>query len=463
MAVRILNHHIHSSIVLLALGEFGVLIGSVLAGVHLFPNGPETGTVFSAGARAAVYATALMLGLVSMGLYSTSLRVRFKSVLIRIVVGMGLGLILVILLFYFLPYLHLQPMALFAAAVMSGAGLALLRATFFWFMDESVFKQRVLVYGAGRRAVSVEDLKRRRDRRGYQVVGFVATPGDIPAIDKNRIVFPHDGLDAFVRHHNIDEIVVAMDDRRQGFPMEDFIQCRMRGVQITELVSFLERESGRVQLDVIHPSWLVFSDGFGVSAMRGATSRTADLLVSLILLAGLWPLMLITALAIKLSEGLSAPVLYRQLRVGQHGHGFILYKFRTMRVDAEADGKARWATSNDDRITPLGRFLRRCRLDELPQFWNVLTGQMSLVGPRPERPEFVDQLTTTVPYYAERHHVKPGLTGWAQLCYPYGASEKDALEKLKFDLYYIKNHSLLFDLAIILQTIEVVLWRKGSR
>ena len=237
----------------------------------------------------------------------------------------------------------------------------------------------------------------------------------------------------------------------------------MRGVRITELVTFLERESGRVQLDVIHPSWLVFSDGFKASMMRGVTSRSTDVLASLVLLAVFWPVMLLTALGIKLTEGLGASVLYRQLRVGQHGNCFFLYKFRTMREDAESDGKARWASSDDDRITPIGHFLRRSRFDELPQLWNVLIGQMSFVGPRPERPEFVDQLMTSVPYYAERHHVKPGLTGWAQLCYPYGASEKDALEKLKFDLYYVKNHSLLFDLAIILQTIEVVLWRKGAR
>jgi sugar transferase (PEP-CTERM system associated) len=330
-------------------------------------------------------------------------------------------------------------------------------------MDESVLQNRVLVYGAGRRAASVEALKTRRDRQGFQLVGFVATPGDIPAVDKNRLVYAYDGLDAFVRHHNIHEIVVAMDDRRQGFPMEQFIECRLNGVRITELVTFLERESGRVQIDVIHPSWLVFSEGFRSGLMRGVTSRSTDVVASLALLTIFAPVMLLVAMAIKLGEGLRAPALYRQVRVGQYGRPFVLYKFRTMRQDAEADGKARWAQTDDDRITPVGAFLRKTRLDELPQLWNVLIGEMSLVGPRPERPEFVEQLTTSVPFYAERHCVKPGVTGWAQLCYPYGASEQDALEKLKFDLYYVKNHSLIFDLAIILQTIEVVLWRKGSR
>jgi sugar transferase (PEP-CTERM system associated) len=376
---------------------------------------------------------------------------------------MGLGLILAILLFYFFPVLHVDRLAVIVAIALSAAGLVLLRAVFFWMMDESVLQHRVLVYGAGRMAASVEALKRRQDRQSFQLVGFVATPGDIPAVDKNRLVYAYDGLDAFVRHHNVHEIVVAMDDRRQGFPMNQFIQCRVRGVRISELVTFLERESGRVQLDVIHPSWLVFSEGFRSGMMRGVTSRSTDVLASVLLLAVLWPVMLLAALAIKLGEGLRAPVFYRQVRVGQYGKAFVLYKFRTMRQDAEADGQARWASADDDRITPVGAFLRKTRVDELPQLWNVLVGEMSLVGPRPERPEFVEQLTTSVPYYAERHCVKPGVTGWAQLCYPYGASEKDALEKLKFDLYYVKNHSLLFDLAIILQTIEVVLWRKGSR
>jgi sugar transferase (PEP-CTERM system associated) len=463
MTIRILNHQIHKSIVVLALAEFGLLVGSVIVGAHLFPTESRPETLISLSSRAAVYATALMMGLVSMGLYSTSLRVRFRSVVVRIAVGMGLGLVLTILLFYFLPFLHVDRVALIAAALLSAAGLVLLRAIFFWMMDESVLQHRVLVYGAGRRAASVEALKNRQNRQSFQLVGFVATSGDIPAVDKNRLVYAHDGLDAFVRHHNIHEVVVAMDDRRQGFPMEQFVQCRLRGVQISELVTFLERESGRVQLDVIHPSWLVFSEGFRSGMMRGVTSRSTDVAASFVLLAVFWPVMLLAALAIKFGDGLRAPVLYRQVRVGQHGHAFVLYKFRTMREDAEADGKARWASSDDDRVTKVGAFLRKTRLDELPQLWNVLIGEMSLVGPRPERPEFVEQLTSSVPYYAERHCVKPGVTGWAQLCYPYGASEKDALEKLKFDLYYVKNHSLLFDLAIILQTIEVVLWRKGSR
>jgi sugar transferase (PEP-CTERM system associated) len=236
----------------------------------------------------------------------------------------------------------------------------------------------------------------------------------------------------------------------------------MRGVRITELVTFLERESGRVQLDVIHPSWLIFSEGFRRNSVREALARVLDVGVSLILLAITWPVILVTALAIKLCDGFAAPVLYRQTRVGRLGEPFELIKFRTMAVDAEANG-AQFAQPRDPRVTKIGGFLRRTRCDELPQLWNVLRGHMSLVGPRPERPEFVAQFNDTLPYYAERHYVKPGLTGWAQLCYPYGATERDTIEKLQFDLYYVKNHSILFDLAIILQTIEVVLWGKGAR
>ena len=332
MTVRILNHQIHTSIVVLALAEFCVLAGSAVAGVYLFPAASYTETLISTSTRAAVYATAMMLGLVSMGLYSTSMRMAFRGVLVRVAVGMGLGLILAVLLIYFLPFLHLDRLALLSAVLLSGCGLIVIRAFFFWMMDESVLQHRVLVYGAGRRAASIEELKRRRDRQRFQVVGFVATQGDIPAIDKNRLVYAHDGLDAFVRHHNVHEIVVAMDDRRQGFPMADFIQCRVRGVQITELITFLERESGRVQLDVIHPSWLVFSEGFRSSLIRGATSRSTDVVASLVLLLFLWPLMLAAAVAIKLFEGPRAPVFYRQVRVGQHGKAFVPVSYTHLRA-----------------------------------------------------------------------------------------------------------------------------------
>jgi sugar transferase (PEP-CTERM system associated) len=245
--------------------------------------------------------------------------------------------------------------------------------------------------------------------------------------------------------------------------MHEFLDSRLAGNDILELTSFLERETGKVRLDVLNPSWIIFGEGFRASQLERWLERGFDILASMALLIIALPLMVGTALAIKIEEGWDSPVLYRQRRVGQHGRLFDVLKFRSMSVDAEKGGRAVWATKDDPRVTRVGAWIRKTRLDELPQLFNVLRGEMSFVGPRPERPEFVEQLEERIPYYRERHTVKPGITGWAQLCYPYGSSERDALEKLQYDLYYVKNRSLLFDLAILVQTVEVVLWGKGAR
>jgi sugar transferase (PEP-CTERM system associated) len=254
-----------------------------------------------------------------------------------------------------------------------------------------------------------------------------------------------------------------MDDRRKSFPLHELLHCRVNGIDVLELVSFLERETGAVRLDVVNPSWIIFSPGFRRSWLRDFVGRSLDITASVLLLAVAWPLMLLAVVAIKLSSRFRDPVLYRQNRVGKDGRVFKVLKFRSMSVDAEADGVARWASAEDERVTGVGAWLRRSRIDELPQLWNVLLGDMRFVGPRPERPEFVSAFAENLPYYRERHSVPPGLTGWAQLCYPYGSSEQDAIEKLKYDLYYIKNRSFLFDLAILIQTVEVIIFGKGAR
>jgi sugar transferase (PEP-CTERM system associated) len=243
--------------------------------------------------------------------------------------------------------------------------------------------------------------------------------------------------------------------------MEEMLACAQRGVGVTDLSSFFEREAGMVKLNVVDPSWLVFSGGFDHSMPRRLSKRFFDLVAAWALLLVAWPVMLMVALCVWLESG--APVFYRQVRVGENGRGFELIKFRSMRTDAEKDGVARWASKDDDRSTRVGRFIRATRLDELPQLLNVLRGDMSFVGPRPERPQFVDMLSQEIRYYGIRHSVKPGLTGWAQLRYPYGASVRDAEEKLKFDLFYVKNQGLVFDLMIMLQTVEVVMFRRGAR
>ena len=330
-------------------------------------------------------------------------------------------------------------------------------------LDQDMFKRRVLVYGAGQRVSSLLELRRRSDRRGFKLVGYMATEGDQLLVPAEHLIPRPGDLFEWVNRNPVDEIVVAMDDRRKGFPMHELLECRVAGIDILELPSFLERETGKVRLDVLNPSWIIFGEGFKASMTLRAIERAFDVAASLGLLAIGAPFMMLATLAIKLEDGLRAPIFYRQHRVGRHGEVFDVLKFRSMRVAAERSGKAQWATTNDPRVTKVGAFIRKTRIDELPQLITVLKGDMSFVGPRPERPEFVDHLEQKIPYYRERHTVKPGITGWAQLCYPYGSSEKDALEKLQYDLYYVKNRSILFDLAILVQTVEVVLWGKGAR
>ena len=274
---------------------------------------------------------------------------------------------------------------------------------------------------------------------------------------------PHDrSLMDMVLSYQVDEIVVAPDDRRLRLPVDEILDCKMSGTMVLDLLSFFEKETSRIKLDVLHPSWIFFSDGFRLSGVAQSSKRALDLFVGVTIFLLGWPLMLLVALAIRMESGRGAPILFHQVRVGLNGKTFRVHKFRSMRTDAEADGIARWASKDDSRVTRVGNFIRKTRLDELPQVFNVLRGEMSLVGPRPERPEFVEQLAHELPFYSERHRVKPGLTGWAQLSYPYGATTEDARNKLEFDLYYVKNASAFLDLIILLETVEVVLWGKGA-
>jgi len=377
--------------------------------------------------------------------------------------------------------LAVPDLAFGATALLTSASLVV-AGSFGWHLildriaRNNAFRRRVVVYGAGRRAASLMQIPARRDQRGMSIMGFLPSVGDqadsialdsfdamaLAAVGERRIELQA-SLHGYCKANNISEIVVAMDDSRWGIPFNAFLECRMGGVQVTDLTAFLERETGKVRVDLAHPSWTIFAGGFTRNTWQARLERGFDVAASLLLLALSWPVMLVTVLAIKLEEGLTASVLYRQVRVGERGQPFELLKFRSMRTDAEGDGKARWASANDNRVTRVGRVIRKLRIDELPQILNVLTGQMSLVGPRPERPEFVSQLDRAIPFYCERHTIKPGVTGWAQLCYPYGADERDAAEKLQYDLFYLKNRNLLFYLAILLQTVEVVLCGKGAR
>ncbi|MGH8326482.1 MAG: TIGR03013 family XrtA/PEP-CTERM system glycosyltransferase, partial [Steroidobacteraceae bacterium] len=381
----------------------------------------------------------------------------------RVAVALLAGFVITAGLFYIVPALWMEGGLLALAAVGGLCGVTVSRVIFSHVVDEDVFKRRVLVYGAGESAAAIAGLRRRADRRGFVLVGFVPTRLSERAVTTDRLLNPSGSLVDLCEKLGVVEVVVAMDDRRNGFPLAELLQCRLAGIDVTELLTFLERETGRVRIDVLNPSWLIFGEGFRRDPLRLVTTRLLDVIGSLAVLTLTLPVTLLTVLALKLQDGWRAPVLYRQRRVGLGGRLFNVLKFRSMRMDAEGDGRARWAQKQDPRVTGVGSFIRQTRIDELPQLLNVLRGQMSLVGPRPERPEFVAELAERIPYYVERHCVKPGITGWAQLCYPYGCSEQDALEKLQYDLYYVKNSSLLFDLAILLQTAEVVVMGKGAR
>jgi sugar transferase (PEP-CTERM system associated) len=267
-------------------------------------------------------------------------------------------------------------------------------------------------------------------------------------------------MQRLIAEHRIDRIVVGLSDRRGKLPVEELLRAKMAGIRVEDATTTYERVTGKILLDDLRPSWLIFSDGFRVSGATRLMKRAVDLVFSLVLAIVTLPLMLLTALLVLLEDG--RPILYRQERVGENGGTFVLSKFRSMRKDAEHGGTPIWATDGDDRITRVGRFIRKTRLDELPQLWNVVRGDMSFVGPRPERPFFVEQLAQDIPFYNQRHAVKPGLTGWAQVKYRYGASREDAMEKLRYDLYYIKHLSVVFDLTIVFDTVKVVLFRKGA-
>jgi sugar transferase (PEP-CTERM system associated) len=451
--------------VLLALIEGGLLLLAphLVTWIGIGSFGDEFGTSsHPVLVGSIVFAIFGIVSLIAVGLYSTRQRTDLTGVAVRVVAGITAAIVLSALVFYFLPSISIGRRTLLMAAPIGAVASLALRVVFERLFEDELFKRRVLVYGAGRRASTLLALRRRSDTRGFRLVAFMAAEGDESSALDSRLVRRPPDLFRWSREQQIDEIVVAMDDRRRDFPMEELLECRLAGIDVLELATFLERETGKVRLDVSNPSWIVLGEGFRESPLLQAIERTFDIVVSIVLLLPALPLMLLTAIAICIEDGLSAPVFYRQSRVGRYNQPFQIRKFRSMCQNAEEEG-AVWALPRDPRITRVGAIIRKTRIDELPQLINVLRGDMSFVGPRPERPEFVDELAKSLPYYRSRHAVKPGITGWAQLCYPYGASDHDALEKLQYDLFYVKHRSLIFDLAIVLQTVEVVLWGKGAR
>jgi sugar transferase (PEP-CTERM system associated) len=467
VTLRIFDGNIHR-LGLLALCEAAVVAVALYAAIFIrFAGSSSPLAAFEAsrgpfGPRALAIAAVFIVALAALGLYQLRHRTRFTAVFVRLIIAMAVAQVALALLFYAAPGLDVGRGVMGLTGAFALTGLAITRFAFLRMVDEEFFKRRVLVWGAGARARAIgKRLRRRTDQRGFRIVGYVRAPGDGGDVPKGPMFRANTGLVRLALRNRIEEIVVAMDDRRGGFPTAELLECRLRGIRVTDILTFLERESGRVSVELMHPSWLIFSNGFRCDFLRLATKRTFDVLVSLAILIAAAPVALAAAAAIWLED--RGPILYRQLRTGQNGRTFRMVKFRSMRVNAESDGRAVWAKLDDPRVTRVGAWIRRLRIDELPQVVNVLLGHMSFVGPRPERPEFVAQLAEQIPHYRDREVVKPGITGWAQVNLPYGASVEDSRNKLAYDLYYVKRRSLFLDLLILVGTVRVVLFQEGSR
>ena len=411
----------------------------------------------------------VIVSALSVGLYESKLRETFRGIIRRIFVSVALGyFVMEILGNTFLAYIDLHQYFLPIAAGLCIVALVIFR----YFINRlgllGLGQTKIVVIGAGERASIIEKRMRREvDRFGFELLGFIPIPGDNreEGIQNEKLV--HVKVDEnfrnFIADNDIDEVVIACDQRRGTLPVEILYDCRLRGVEVTDLLDFMERETGQIVVNLMYPSWVIYSNGFNSqNYLRDALDYGMNSLLAFVVLMFTWPFMLLTALIIYFEDnsGVKASVFYKQERVGLNGKLFNIIKFRSMRPDAEKDG-AKWATTNDDRVTRVGQFIRKYRIDELPQLLNVFRGEMSFIGPRPERPQFVEQLIREIPYYNQRHNVKPGLAGWAQLNYPYGASVEDSMEKLKFDLYYVKHQSLMLDILILIRTVEVVLFGKG--
>jgi sugar transferase (PEP-CTERM system associated) len=401
----------------------------------------------------------VFLAAVMMGLYQRQFIADLRIAFLRLMAANALAFFMLSILFYLAPDVRIWMTALLPAFLLAFIFMFAARALFLSMSDAERFKRRTLVVGADDQAMEIIKLE---PDSAFHCVGFVPLGDTLVRVPTDRLVSCDALLVDEIQRRDVDEIVVAMAERRGVLPTDDLLACRLKGIQVVDFWSFMEREKGQVELDALKPSWMIFAEGFAATTrFQQISKRFFDIVTSLILLVFTTPVTIITAVMIYLQD--RGPVFYRQERVGLYGETFFLFKFRSMREDAEKDGVAQWAQAKDPRVTALGTFIRLTRIDEIPQVLNVLRGEMSFIGPRPERPTIVEDLAKEIEYYHYRDTVKPGITGWAQINYPYGASVEDAIQKLKYDLYYIKNYNLFLDFLILLQTVRVVLWPQGVR
>src|SRR5437016_7900399 len=417
----------------------------------------------SVAGPALVFAVVIVTLNIAFGMYRRADKLTSSTYLVRMFLVPAIGVPLAYLIVDVLPTGRLLQDNVGTAVLVAIGGLLLIRHVVVLPLVANLVPHRVLVLGTGPEARLVEASLSAANLPGMNLVGFFALDKvKEMVVSPQRVIAKGGPLEQAVRQLRINEIIVAVRQQRGGvLPLRSLLDCRLNGVRVTDLSRFFERVHGQVPIESLKASWLIYGSGYRQNWRRTFMKRVFDVIVAAILLVVTFPIMLLTAILIVLEDG--EPIIYRQERVGARGTTFTLLKFRSMAKNAEIDGKASWASVNDARITRVGRFLRRTRIDELPQLLNVLKGEMSFVGPRPERPEFVAMLTEQIPFYAVRHSVKPGLTGWAQVRYSYGATVEQSVEKLEYDLYYVKNHTLVLDLVILLETVRVVLLGEGAR
>lgn len=397
-----------------------------------------------------------------LGLYRRLSVRSFTETRARAVLAIYLALPVAYILYALLPIATVNRELIHLSAMSAIFGMLVTRVGATHKASTKMLRRRILVFGTGLQAVAVRQALEHSDPSA-EIIGFYPGSGnDQPNVSPNLILSRDYSLTDSARKLNADEIVVAISERRGGaMPLRELLDCKLQGIRVLDLASHFEQTLGQIRLDALYAGWLIFGDGFGQGAVRTLVKRVFDIIFASILIILAAPIMLVAAVLIVVEDGF--PLIYRQERVGLNGRLFNVIKFRSMRRDAEKDGKPVWAAAHDNRVTRVGQIIRKLRIDELPQLISVLKGDMSLVGPRPERPFFVDQLTKEIPFYAVRHSVKPGVTGWAQVRFHYGATVEDSAEKLQYDLYYVKNHSLFLDLVVLFETIGVVLTGKGAQ
>lgn len=460
--VRLFKHYVPHAVLLLGLVDAGLLLtaNNLAWTLRAAQIGIAPGSLLERLPTLGIISLTTLLAMVAVGVFGPdSLRsMRFAAA--RLLVAVSLSVLALAFIDFVLPGHTYWRSTLLYGMGLSIVALMINRLVINGLLGAAAFRRRVLVLGAGKRGERLRELAGRPES-GFAVVGFVSMGATGPLIPTAVPRSAIDDLSAHVASLGATEVVLALEERRNALPLKDLLRIKTLGVHVNDFSSFMERETGRVDLDTLNPSWLIFSDGFSSGrAISGAIKRLFDIMASLLLMLLSLPLIVLFALIVKLDS--PGPAFFRQQRVGLYGQPFELVKLRSMRTDAEKNG-AQWAQKSDPRVTRVGALIRKLRIDELPQVWTVLKGDMSFVGPRPEVPKFVDDLEEKLPYYAERHMVKPGITGWAQINYPYGASIEDARHKLEYDLYYAKNYTPFLDLLILLQTLRVVLWPEGAR